>query len=151
MPMVKNCLANKSNTLISVRSSDYVVKVLELMRDNLVRSVLVIDSDQLVGIVSQGDCAIKVLLPGLSAKEVLVKAVMTPNPISVAYEDDLRDCMQIMISKRIRHLPVVDEGKVRGVISVGDVVKDTLEHRTGQIQFLERYIKEWDSSKNTDS
>ena len=82
MPMVKNCLANKSNTLISVSSSDYVVKVLELMRDNLVRSVLVIDSDQLVGIVSQGDCAIKVLLPGLSAKEVLVKAVMTPNPNS---------------------------------------------------------------------
>jgi CBS domain-containing protein len=121
------------------------------MRDNLVRSVLVIDSDQLVGIVSQGDCAIKVLLPGLSAKEVLVKAIMTPNPISVAYEDDLRDCMQIMISKRIRHLPVVDEGKVRGVISVGDVVKDTLEHRTGQIQFLERYIKEWDSSKKDDA
>lgn len=151
MPLVKNCLSNKSNTLISVNSSDYVVKVLELMRDNLVRSVLVIDSDKLVGIISQGDCAIKVLLPGLSAKEILVKDVMTPNPISVSYEDDLRDCMQIMISKRIRHLPVVDQEKVRGVISIGDVVKDTLEHRTGQIKFLERYIKEWDGSKNADS
>jgi CBS domain-containing protein len=121
------------------------------MRDNLVRSVLVIDSDKLVGIISQGDCAIKVLLLGLSAKEVLVKNVMTANPISVSYEDDLRDCMQIMISKRIRHLPVVDQDKVKGVISIGDVVKDTLEHRTGQIKFLERYIKEWDSSKNADS
>ncbi|QWD71821.1 CBS domain-containing protein [Polynucleobacter sp. UB-Raua-W9] len=151
MPLVKNCLANKSNTLISVRSSDYVFKVLELMRDNLVRSVLVIDSEKLVGIISQGDCAIKVLLPGLSAKAVLVKDAMTPNPISVGYEDDLRDCMQIMISKRIRHLPVVDEGKVKGVISVGDVVKDTLEHRTGQIKFLERYIKEWDGSQNADT
>ncbi|MBU3619462.1 CBS domain-containing protein [Polynucleobacter sp. JS-Fieb-80-E5] len=150
MPLVKNCLANKSNTLISVKPSDYVVKVLELMRDNLVRSVLVIDSEMLVGIISQGDCAIKVLLPGLSAKEVLVKDVMTANPISVGYEDDLRDCMQIMISKRIRHLPVVDGGVVRGVISVGDVVKDTLEHRTGQIKFLERYIKEWDNSQNAD-
>jgi CBS domain-containing protein len=151
MPLVKNCLANKSNTLISVKSSDNVFKVLELMRDNLVRSVLVIDSDKLVGIISQGDCAIKVLLLGLSAKEVLVKNVMTANPISVSYEDDLRDCMQIMISKRIRHLPVVDQDKVKGVISIGDVVKDTLEHRTGQIKFLERYIKEWDSSKNADS
>ena len=151
MPLVKNCLANKSNTLISVKPSDYVVKVLELMRDNLVRSVLVIDSEMLVGIISQGDCAIKVLLPGLSAKEVLVKDVMTANPISVGYEDDLRDCMQIMISKRIRHLPVVDGGVVRGVISVGDVVKDTLEHRTGQIKFLERYIKQWDSSQNADT
>ncbi|SNX28330.1 CBS domain-containing protein [Polynucleobacter meluiroseus] len=151
MPLVKNCLANKSNTLISVQSSDYVVKVLELMRYNLVRSVLVIDSEKLVGIISQGDCAIKVLLPGLSAKEILVKDVMTANPISVGYEDDLRDCMQIMISKRIRHLPVVDGGVVRGVISVGDVVKDTLEHRTGQIKFLERYIKQWDSSQNADT
>jgi CBS domain-containing protein len=150
MPLVKNCLANKSNTLISVRSSDYVVKVLELMRDNLVRSVLVIDSEKLVGIISQGDCAIKVLLPGHSAKEVLVKDVMTANPISVSYEDDLRDCMQIMISKRIRHLPVLDKGMVRGVVSIGDVVKDTLEHRTGQIKFLERYIKEWDNSQNAD-
>ncbi|AWW49499.1 CBS domain-containing protein [Polynucleobacter paneuropaeus] len=150
MPLVKNCLANKSNTLISVQSSDYVVKVLELMRYNLVRSVLVIDSEKLVGIISQGDCAIKVLLPGLSAKEVLVKDVMTANPISVGYEDDLRDCMQIMISKRIRHLPVLDEDKVRGVVSIGDVVKDTLEHRTGQIKFLERYIKEWDNSQNAD-
>ena len=150
MPLVKNCLANKSNTLISVRSSDYVVKVLELMRDNLVRSVLVIDSEKLVGIISQGDCAIKVLLPGLSAKEAMVKDVMTANPISVSYEDDLRDCMQIMISKRIRHLPVLDEDKVRGVVSIGDVVKDTLEHRTGQIKFLERYIKEWDNSQNAD-
>jgi CBS domain-containing protein len=150
MPLVKNCLANKSNTLISVKSSDYVVKVLELMRDNLVRSVLVIDSEKLVGIISQGDCAIKVLLPGLNAKEVLVKDVMTPNPIAVGYEDDLRDCMQIMISKRIRHLPVLDEDKVRGVVSIGDVVKDTLEHRTGQIKFLERYIKEWDNSQNAD-
>ncbi|MBT8539979.1 CBS domain-containing protein [Polynucleobacter paneuropaeus] len=151
MPLVKNCLANKSNTLISVQSSDYVVKVLELMRYNLVRSVLVIDSEKLVGIISQGDCAIKVLLPGLSAKEILVKDVMTANPISVGYEDDLRDCMQIMISKRIRHLPVVDGGVVVGVISVGDVVKDTLEHRTGQIKFLERYIKQWDSSQNADT
>jgi CBS domain-containing protein len=151
MPLVKNCLANKWNTLISVQSSDYVVKVLELMRYNLVRSVLVIDSEKLVGIISQGDCAIKVLLPGLSAKEILVKDVMTANPISVGYEDDLRDCMQIMISKRIRHLPVVDGGVVVGVISVGDVVKDTLEHRTGQIKFLERYIKQWDSSQNADT
>jgi len=150
MPSVKTCLANKSNALISVQSSDYVVKVLELMRNNLVRSVLVIDSEKLVGIISQGDCAIKVLLPGLSAREVLVKEVMTTNPITVGNEDDLRDCMQIMISNRIRHLPVVEHEQVVGVISVGDVVKDVLEHRTGQIKFLEQYIKEWDGSQKPD-
>ena len=129
-----------------VDSSDDVEKVLVLMRDHTVRSVLVIDSELLVGIISQGDCAIKVLLPGLNAKEVLVKNVMTPNPISVSYQSDLIDCMQLMASKRIRHLPVVEEGKVLGVISIGDVVNDILRHKTGQINFLESYIKEWDSS-----
>ncbi|MBU3617839.1 CBS domain-containing protein [Polynucleobacter sp. JS-Fieb-80-E5] len=146
---VKDCLANKSNALVWVSSTDYVEKVLKLMRDNLVRSVLVIDSGDLVGIVSQGDCAIKVLLPGLLANKVLVKDVMTINPISVGYKDLLSDCMELMTSKRIRHLPVLEEGKVRGVISVGDVVKDTLEFHVRDIQFLERYIKAWDSSVNT--
>jgi|UniRef100_UPI004047A1BD CBS domain-containing protein len=146
MPKVIDCLKNKSNTLYFVDSSDDVEKVLVLMRDHTVRSVLVIDSELLVGIISQGDCAIKVLLPGLNAKEVLVKNVMTPNPISVSYQSDLIDCMQLMASKRIRHLPVVEEGKVLGVISIGDVVNDILRHKTGQINFLESYIKEWDSS-----
>ncbi len=146
MPKVIDCLKNKSNTLYFVDSSDDVEKVLVLMRDHTVRSVLVIDSEVLVGIISQGDCAIKVLLPGLNAKEVLVKNVMTPNPISVSYQSDLIDCMQLMASKRIRHLPVVEEGKVLGVISIGDVVNDILRHKTGQINFLESYIKEWDSS-----
>ena len=146
---VKDCLANKANALVWVSSTDYVEKVLKLMRDNLVRSVLVIDSGVLVGIISQGDCAIKVLLPGLLANEVLVKDVMTTNPISVGYKDLLSNCMELMISKRIRHLPVLEEGKVRGVISVGDVVKDTLEFHTRDIQFLERYIKAWDASTDT--
>lgn len=140
---VKHCLENKSNALVSVRPDESVEKVLELMRDKLVRSVLVMDFAKLVGIISQGDCVIKVLLPGLSATEVNAKEIMTHNPLAVGFEDSLDDCMQLMISKRIRHLPVLVGDEVRGIVSVGDVIKIVLGHKDVDIKFLERYKEVW--------
>src|SRR5208337_2438890 len=87
MNTVKDALAQKSGALIHVRSGDMVVEALRQMRDNRVRSVLVIDDDVLVGIVTQGDCAIKVLLPGLDAKQTPVGQVMTGNPVTVKPDD----------------------------------------------------------------
>jgi len=126
MSTVKSALAQKSGALIHVRSGDMVVEPLRKMRDNRVRSVLVIDDDVLVGIVTQGDCAIKVLLPGLDAKQTLVGQVMTANPVTVKPDDRLEGCMAMMAERGIRHLPVLDAGKVVGVISVGDVVKEII-------------------------
>src|ERR1051325_7364466 len=135
MSTVKNALAQKSGALIHVRSSDMVVEALRQMRDNRVRSVLVND-DVLVGIVTQGDCAIKVLLPGLDAKQTPVGQVMTGNPVTVTPDDRLEGCMALMAERGFRHLPVLDAGKVVGVISIGDVVKDVirdLEHNVGDL------------------
>jgi CBS domain-containing protein len=126
MSTVKSALAQKSGALIQVRSDDMVFKVLTQMRDNRVRSVLVIDNDVLVGIVTQGDCAIKVLLPGLDAKTTVVNQVMTRNPMTVKLGDQIESCMALMSAKGFRHLPVLDEDKVVGVISIGDVVKDII-------------------------
>ncbi len=126
MSTVKSALAQKSGALIQVRSDDMVIKVLTQMRDNRVRSVLVIDDGVLVGIVTQGDCAIKVLLPGLDAKATVVSQVMTRNPMTVKLGDQIDSCMALMSSKGFRHLPVLEAGKVVGVISIGDVVKDTI-------------------------
>ena len=126
MSTVKVALAQKSATLIHVRSDDMVVEALRQMRDGRVRSVLVIDDDVLVGIVTQGDCAIKVLLPGLDAKQTPVSQVMTGNPVTVRLDDRLDGCMAMMSERAFRHLPVLDAGKVVGVISIGDVVKDTI-------------------------
>jgi len=126
MATVKSVLAQKSGALISVRSDDMVVKALMQMRDNRVRSVLVIDDDVLVGIVTQGDCAIKVLLPGLDAKATRVGQVMTAKPITVKLDDRVDACMGMMVGKGFRHLPVMNAGKVVGVISIGDVVKDII-------------------------
>jgi CBS domain-containing protein len=138
---VKNALAQKNGTLVHVRSDEMVFKALQLMRDNRVRSVLVIDDGVLVGIITQGDCAIKVLLPGLDAKESVVSSVMTRNPMTVKLSDPLEACMGLMAARGFRHLPVLDAGKVVGVISIGDVVKDIIREMGHTISFLETYIK----------
>lgn len=111
------------------------------MRDNRVRAVLVINDAKLVGIITQGDCAIKVLLPGLDAKQVQVKEVMTPDPVTVKLEDPIEACTGLMASRNFRHLPVVEAGVVVGVISIGDIVKDNIRQLGQQIGFLETYIK----------
>jgi len=118
-----------------------VVLALQSMRDHRVRAVLVMEGDKLVGIITQGDCAIKVLLPGDDAKKTLVRDVMTSNPMTVKPSDPLEACMGLMANRGFRHLPVLDAGRVVGVISVGDVVKDSIRRMGEQIGFLETYIK----------
>jgi hypothetical protein len=140
MTTVKSALAQKSGAVIHVRSDDMVFKALTQMRDNRVRSVLVIDDEVLVGIVSQGDCAIKVLLPGLDAKTTVISQVMTRNPITVKLSDQIDACMAMMSSKGFRHLPVLEAGKVVGVISIGDVVKDTIRDLKLNVNDLMGYI-----------
>ena len=143
MSTVKKCLEQKPQpvVIVSVKPDDKVVAALQLMRDNRVRATLVINDDKLVGILTQGDCAIKVLLPGLDAKHVLVKEVMTSDPLSVKLNDPIEACTGLMASRNFRHLPVVDAGRVVGVISIGDVVKDNIRQMGQQIGFLEPYIK----------
>jgi len=126
MNTVKDALAQKNGDLIHVRSGDMVVEALRQMHENRVRAVLVIDDDVLVGIVTQGDCAIKVLLPGLDAKQTPVGQVMTGNPVTVRPDHQLEGCMAMMAERGFRHLPVLDAGKVVGVISIGDVVKNII-------------------------
>jgi CBS domain-containing protein len=141
MTTVKKIIDQKSNTIFSVRTSDPVEDVLKIMRDFRVRAVLVIDDGELKGIVSQGDCAIKVLLPHNNPAEVLASKIMTPNPLTVKLTNSLDECMAIMVHKHIRHLPVLEANKVVGVISVGDMVKNIIELQGNQIKFLETYIK----------
>ena len=140
MSTVHTALAHKSGALIQVRSGDMVVEALRQMRDNRVRSVLVIDDGVLVGIVTQGDCAIKVLLPGLDAKQTPVGQVMTANPVTVKPDDPLEGCMVLMAARGFRHLPVLDGGKVVGVISIGDVVKETIQELKLNVSDLMNFV-----------
>ena len=141
MNTIKQCIDKKNKTIFSVRSTSSVEDALILMRENRVRAILVIDDEQLVGIVSQGDCAIKVLLPHRDPKTTTIKEIMTSNPLTVSLANSLEECMAIMVHKHIRHLPVLELTKVIGVISIGDLVKNIIELQGQQIQFLETYIR----------
>ena len=141
MSTVKACLAQKSPQIHSLDSSAKVVRALQTMRDNRVRSVLVIEDDQLKGIVTQGDCAIKVLLPGLDANNVTLGDIMTRDPLTVSPQALLDQCMKIMIARSIRHLPVLDSGRVIGMVSIGDIVKNIIQQQGDHIRHLETYIK----------
>ena len=141
MTTVKSCLQKKTGQLYSLRSSDSVTQALELMRSNRIRSVMVIDDGALMGMVSQGDCAIKVLLPGLDPRQTPLSAIMTRNPVTVSITDTMQHCMEIMSSRNFRHLPEGTQGKVVGMISIGDTVKDIIHQQGDHIKHLETFIK----------
>lgn len=143
MTTVQTCLAQKPHPtkLVSAGPEDLAVTALQLMREHRVRAVLVLDAQQLLGIVTQGDCAMKVLLPGHDAGEVRIKDIMTTKLMTVKPTDPLEACMGLMASRNFRHLPVLDGGRVVGMISIGDVVKDRIREMGQQISFLETYIK----------
>ena len=141
MSTVKACLSLKPQRIIQVSSTDTVHKALELMKANRVRAILVIDADKLVGIVSQGDCAIRAFLAGVDAKTTPVSTIMTANPLTVKPGDPMELCMGVMATKGIRHLPVVAQDQVVGIVSIGDVVKQMMSDLGEHVSFLETYIK----------
>jgi CBS domain-containing protein len=138
---VKTCLSQKSGAVISVTPAEPVQRALELMKTNRVRSVLVLEGERLAGIITQGDCAIRVLLEGRDARTTPVGEIMTRDPLTVRPEDPLEACMGLMANRNFRHLPVLDGGRVVGVVSIGDIVKDMIRQLGAQVNFLETYIK----------
>jgi len=143
MTTVKDILKNKNHQIFSVKSDDAVTLALQIMKEYRVRSILVIDDDLLKGIISLGDCAIKVTLAKKDADAVLASHIMTEQPLVVEEEYTLEQCMSIMVAKKVRHLPVVSNRKVIGVISIGDLVGEMIKNQTDQISFLETYMKDY--------
>ena len=141
MSTVKSCIARKSGQILSLPSSASVLEALTMMREHRIRAVLIIDNGQLTGIVSQGDCAIRVLLPGKDAGATLVSEIMTRDPLTVTPQHTIDHCMKIMMTRSIRHLPVLGGDQVIGVVSIGDVVKEMMSDLSQHVSFLETYIK----------
>ncbi len=141
MSTVKECLAHKPQRVIHVSPGHTLKDALELMKAHRVRAVLVLQDQRLVGILSQGDCAIRAFLPGRDANTTLVSEVMTPSPLSVKPGDPMEVCMGLMATRGFRHLPVVAQDQVVGVVSIGDVVKQMMKELGEHVSFLETYIK----------
>ncbi len=140
MNLVSNILKAKGGEVLAVAPRATVFEALELMARENVGAVIVLDGEQLVGIFSERDYARKVVLRGKSSRTTPVSEVMTTKVFFVKPESTSEDCMALMTSHHIRHLPVMQNEKVVGVISIGDVVKSLLKDREFRIQQLENYI-----------
>mgnify|MGYP000639840248 CR=1 FL=1 len=140
LPVSKLLRGKSDHRIWSVPPDFMVIDALQLMADKNIGAVLVMDGEQLVGIFSERDYARKGIIQGRKAKSTPVSEVMTANVITVTPEMSIEDCMQLFNNKRIRHLPVMENGKVVGLLSIGDIVHAIIREQSIHIQFLEQYI-----------
>lgn len=140
MKTVREMLLKKGNIIHSISPNKKIFEALQLMAEKEVGALLVMDGENLVGIISERDYARKVALEGKSSKETLVSEIMSSKVVYVESDSSTDDCMALMISKKIRHLPVFNDGKLAGVISIGDVVNAIIDEKEFEIDQLVRYI-----------
>src|SRR5438094_6784624 len=130
----------KGVRVISCDHQLYAIEGQEVMADNNVGALLVVEGERLVGHFSERDYARKVILKGKSSKDTPVREIMSSHVLYVRPEQTIEDCMALMTDKRVRHLPVMEEGRVVGVISIGDVVKAIIAEQEFIIEQLQNYI-----------
>jgi len=140
MKLVKHLLDTKGGEIISIVAEASVLEAIKLMADRAVGSLLVMDGDQLKGIVTERDYARKVIIKGRSSESTQVGEIMTPDVCTAKIEQSVNECMTVMSERRIRHLPVVDDGTVIGMISIGDLVQAIIADQQEEIEHLEQYI-----------
>jgi len=140
MKTVKQILENKANAVYFVSPSTYVYSALEVMQQKNISALLIMDGKVLHGIFTERDYARKIALKNRSSKETRVSEVMTSNILSITLKDTIEYCMKVMTDSHIRHLPVLENGEVVGIISIGDVVKNIIESQKSTIEYLENYI-----------
>ena len=140
MKRVSNIFQNKSTTIYSVNPDSSVLDALQIMMDKNISALLVMEGAELKGIFTERDYARKIILQGKSSKETKIKDVMTAKLEVINLNSSIDHCMQIMTDKHIRHLPVIDNGKVAGMISIGDLVKFVIEDQKQTIEQLQNYI-----------
>jgi CBS domain-containing protein len=141
METAAQLLRHKGGRIFSVDPDAPVLDAIRLMAEHSVGALLVMQGEKLVGVISERDYARKVILRGFASSEIPVRQIMSSPVMTVTPEQTVHDCMQLMTSKRIRHLPVLDHERVVGVLSIGDLVRAVLEEQQQTIEDLERYIR----------
>lgn len=141
MRQVRHLLERKGSEIFAIAPEAPVLEAIKHMAEQRVGALLVMRGEQLVGIVSERDYARKVILQGRSSAQTPVSEIMSGPPLTVGPDTDVLDCMRLCTDRRIRHLPVVQQGgQVIGVISIGDLVKEVIEAQAEEIEHLQRYI-----------
>ena len=137
---VGQILAAKGNKAMAVAPDNSVLDALKIMAEHDISAVLVTEGERLVGIFTERDYARKVALRGLVSRDVKVSELMTANPTTVAPSQTVDQVMQTMTQRRFRHLPVVENGKIAGIVTIGDMVKCVVSQQEATIQQLSSYI-----------
>jgi CBS domain-containing protein len=140
MTSVAHLLHAKGHAVWSIPPDASVYEAIKLMADKGVGALLIMEGQRLVGIVSERDYARKVILQGKSSWDTPVSEIMTDKVFYVRPDQTVEDCMALMTAQRIRHLPVLDDERVIGVVSIGDLVKAVISEQEVRIQQLEQYI-----------
>jgi CBS domain-containing protein len=137
---VKHLLERKGKDVWSIDAAVPVLEAIRIMADKHIGALPVTRNGELVGVVSERDYARKVVLLGRSSADTAVEQIMSSPVVTISPNEDVRQCMELMTERRIRHLPVVDAGRMVGVISIGDLVRAVIEDQEQTIEQLERFI-----------
>ncbi len=140
MKLIKHLLDRKGRDIISVKPEDSVLDAIRLMAEKGIGSLVVMEDQELLGIMSERDYARKVIIKGRSSESTAVSEIMTGNVFTTSSSETVNDCMSVMTEKKIRHLPVVEDNVVIGMISIGDLVKAIISDQQEEIEQLEHYI-----------
>jgi CBS domain-containing protein len=146
---VAEILEKKGRKVWTVASEQTVYEALELMAQKNIGAVLVMEADRVVGIFSERDYARKGILKGRTSQNTGVSEIMTRDVYCVPPWQTIEKCMGLMTDKRLRHLPVIDQGKLIGIVSIGDVVKEVISEKEFAIQELEMYVDDVLKSRNS--
>jgi len=138
---VRSILEARGHDVLSISPEATVYEAIADMARLRVGALMVVSGRELVGIISERDYARKVILQGRSSRDTTVQQIMTPSPITVTSAQTVDDCLRIVIEKRIRHLPVVDSGELKGLVSIGDLVKTVISSQAHTIDQLHTYIE----------
>jgi CBS domain-containing protein len=140
MQTIRQILEDKGYEVLSVTPGASVYSAIELMAENGIGALMVMDGDKAVGLISERDYARKVILKGRSSKDTEVREIMTTHVVCARPEQTVEQCMALMTEKRVRHLPIMDDGRLVGIVSIGDLVKAIIAEQRFIIEQLEHYI-----------
>ena len=140
MHQVRHLLQSKGNAVYAIAPEAPVLEAIRQMAERRIGALAVMRDGQLLGVVSERDYARKVILQGRSSADTAVADIMSGDPLTIAPDTDVFDCMRLCTERRVRHLPVVEDTRVVGMISIGDLVKAVIDAQAEQIEQLQRYI-----------
>ena len=140
MRNVSQILEAKGHRVVGLAEDAPVLEAIRLMAEHHIGAVLVLRGEDLVGIASERDYARKVILQGRSSSDTPVSTIMSSPVTCVGPQESVEKCMAIMTERHIRHLPVLEDGRLTGIVSIGDLVKETIEDQKQEISYLQQYI-----------